>query len=176
MKAKAYLASHFFNDAFYQWTENLARYIEARVPVDLYVPQRNDEINNKKENDASITDIEIAKQDIRALEEADILIANLDGVTIDDGVAGEIMAMSVMKTRDERKKNGRKRLIIGVLTDMRWLGTGENKIYRNQMILGTVKKDGYLIVGYPGEKDYYDELINKMEFFLKENGFLNCCQ
>ena len=143
---KGYFASHFFNDAMFRWTEDLARFIEKEVDIDLYVPQRNDSINNKKDNDATITDIDIARNDMAKLKEADVLIACLDGLSIDDGVAGEIMAFSVMKDYEEEYKlTDKKRIIIGFVTDMRYLGTGENKLYRNQMIIGQVKDKGYFL-------------------------------
>ena len=93
---KGYLASHFFNDAMFRWTEDLAQYIEKNTGLDLYVPQRNSDINDKKTNDAIITDIKISQADTARLKEANILIANLDGLTIDDGVSAEIMAHGVI--------------------------------------------------------------------------------
>lgn len=158
---KGYFASHFFNDAMFRWTEDLARFIEKEVDIDLYVPQRNDSINNKKDNDATITDIDIARNDMAKLKEADVLIACLDGLSIDDGVAGEIMAFSVMKDYEEEYKlSDKKRIIIGFVTDMRYLGTGENKLYRNQMIVGQVKDKGYFLVGYPNTGEYKKEIVD----------------
>ena len=85
----------------------------------------------------------------------------LDGLSIDDGVAGEIMAFSVMKDYEEEYKlTDKKRIIIGFVTDMRYLGTGENKLYRNQMIVGQVKDKGYFIVGYPNTDDYKKEIVD----------------
>src|SRR5690625_1598840 len=93
---KGYFASHFFNDAMFQWTEDLACKIEQATGLDLYVPQRNGSINDKKNNDATITAAAISKADTEKLKEANILIACLDGLTIDDGVAAEVMAHGVM--------------------------------------------------------------------------------
>lgn len=115
----------------------------------------------QKDNDATITDIDIARNDMAKLKEADVLIACLDGLSIDDGVAGEIMAFSVMKDYEEEYKlTDKKRIIIGFVTDMRYLGTGENKLYRNQMIVGQVKDKGYFIVGYPNTDDYKKEIVD----------------
>ena len=52
---------------------------------------------------------------------------------------------------------------------MRYLGTGENKLYRNQMIVGQVKDKGYFIVGYPNTDDYKKEIVNiiKREYWEK---------
>ncbi len=178
MKARLYLASHFFNDAMFQWTEELAQYLEAKLPIDLYVPQRNDSINDKENCDAEVTDISISKADTAELRRAQILLACLDGLSIDDGVAGEVMAFGLIHELevDFAEQLGdatTPRLIIGLITDMRWLGTGENKLYRNQMILGKVKEHGQLVVGYPGRKEAYrEDIVKIIQSFLEENDFI----
>ena len=166
---RGYLASHFFNDAMFKWTENLARYIEENTDLDLYVPQRNADINDKKNNDDIITDIKISQADTSELKKANVLIACLDGVTIDDGVAGEIMAHGVMAELEEENDIDFPRMIKGVITDMRYQGTGENKLYRNLMIVGKVKEHGYLVTGYAGDDSYLDEVVNYINKFIEEN-------
>lgn len=166
---RGYLASHFFNDAMFKWTENLARYIEENTDLDLYVPQRNADINDKKNNDDIITDIKISQADTSELKKANVLIACLDGVTIDDGVAGEIMAHGVMAELEEENDIDFPRMIIGVITDMRYQGTGENKLYRNLMIVGKVKEHGHLVTGYAGDDSYLDEVVNYINKFIEEN-------
>lgn len=164
-----YLASHFFNDAMFRWTENLAKIIEDRTELELYVPQRNADINDKKNNDDIITDIKIAQADTAELKKSNVLIACLDGLTIDDGVAGEIMAHGVMAEMEEENGVDFPRLIIGIITDMRYLGTGENKLYRNLMIVGKVKEHGHLVTGYAGDDSYVDEVIDYINKFIEEN-------
>lgn len=166
---KGYLASHFFNDAFFKWTEDLAQYIEKNTGLDLYVPQRNASINDKKNNDATITAEKISQADTRELKEANILIASLDGLTIDDGVAGEIMAHGVMGEFEKEMDIDFPRLIIGLMTDMRYEGTGDNKLYRNQMIIGKVLEHGELVVAYPGDDSYKEEIVRIINKFIKEN-------
>lgn len=164
-----YLASHFFNDAMFTWTENLAKYIEEKTDLILYVPQRNADINDKKNNDDIITDIKIAQADTAELKKANILIACLDGLSIDDGVAAEIMAHGVMAEFEKEHGIHFPRLIIGIITDMRYIGTGENKLYRNLMIVGKVKEHGHLIVGYAGDNSYKEELVDLINDFIKKN-------
>lgn len=165
-----YLASHFFNDAMFRWTEDLAVLLEKETGIKLYVPQRNDSINDKKNNDDTIDSIKISKADTEELKKANILIASIDGLSIDDGVAGEIMAFGVMNEieNDEMLNSSIPRLIIGVMTDMRWLGTGENKLYRNQMIIGKIKEHGSLVVGYPGDESYKEEIIKIINEFKEK--------
>lgn len=166
---KGYLASHFFNDAMFRWTEDLAQYIEKNTDLDLYVPQRNADINDKKNNDATITDIKISQADTERLKEANILIANLDGLTIDDGVSAEIMAHGIMAEFENDNNIDFPRLIIGIITDMRYIGTGENKLYRNLMIIGKVKEHGHLVVGYAGDDSFKNEVVDLINDFIKDN-------
>ena len=166
---KGYLASHFFNDAMFRWTEDLAQFIERNTNLDLYVPQRNSDINDKKNNDATITDIKISQADTERLKEANILIANLDGLTIDDGVSAEIMAHGIMAEFEKDNNINFPRLIIGIITDMRYIGTGENKLYRNLMIIGKVKEHGHLVVGYAGDDSFKNEVVDLINGFIKDN-------
>ncbi len=153
----------------FRWTEDLAQYIEKNTDLDLYVPQRNADINDKKNNDATITDIKISQADTKRLKEANILIANLDGLTIDDGVSAEIMAHGIMAEFEKDNNIDFPRLIIGIITDMRYIGTGENKLYRNLMIIGKVKEHGHLVVGYAGDDSFKNDVVDLINDFIKDN-------
>ena len=166
---KGYLASHFFNDAMFRWTEDLAQYIEKNTDLELYVPQRNADINDKKTNDKTITDIKVSQADTAKLKEANILIANLDGLTIDDGVSAEIMAHGVMREFEIDHDINFPRMIIGIITDMRYQGTGENKLYRNIMVVGKVKEHGHLVTGYAGDDSFKKEVVHLINNFIREN-------
>ncbi|EFI41731.1 nucleoside 2-deoxyribosyltransferase [Peptoniphilus sp. oral taxon 386] len=167
-KYTGYFASHFFNAATFEWTERVASIIERETGIDLYVPQRNAEINDKKNNDDIINDIAISKADTAELKNANILIACLDGLTIDDGVAAEIMAHGIINEIEEEYGINKNfpRIIIGLITDMRYMGTGENKLYRNLMIIGKVKEHGHLVIGYPGDDSYIDEIVDIIKNFI----------
>ena len=126
-------------------------------------------INDKKNNDAIITDIKISQADTAHLKESNILIANLDGLTIDDGVSAEIMAHGVMREFELDHGIDFPRMIIGIITDMRYQGTGENKLYRNLMVVGKVKEHGNLVVGYAGDASFKDEVVELINKFIEEN-------
>lgn len=166
---KGYLASHFFNDAMFRWTEDLAQYIEKNTDLELYVPQRNEDINDKKTNDKTITDIKVSQADTAKLKEANILIANLDGLTIDDGVSAEIMAHGIMREFEIDHYINFPRMIIGIITDMRYQGTGENKLYRNIMVVGKVKEHGHLVTGYAGDDSFKKDVAQLINNFIREN-------
>lgn len=112
---KIYLASPLFNESEQDFNSKLAHKIRTSFEgkVLLYNPQENDEINDKS-GYADSQDIFVG--DTTHLDESDILIANLDGLSIDPGVAAE---MGYFYTLD--------RPIIGLYTDVRQ-GTFGNQL------------------------------------------------
>lgn len=160
---KAYLASHFFNEAGFDYTEKVAARIREEVPeLDLYVPQNNSDINDKEANDDIITASLIAEGDNKYLKESNILIANIDGVEIDSGVSAEIGYMSGLIEAEKTKDKPMPRIIIGLYTDMRQDGTGENFFYINLYTKGLIKLNGLLVKNT-------DELISTIKDFIKNN-------
>jgi hypothetical protein len=144
---KAYLATHFFNEAGFQWTANLAEKIRKEVPeIDLYVPQENTDINDKSGDDSHITDVSIANGDCAYLDECNILIANLDGVEIDSGVSAEIgYVAGLIKSEERHCANPKIRTIIGLYTDIRQDGSGDNHFYINLFTKGLVNREGLVV-------------------------------
>ncbi|WP_042477418.1 nucleoside 2-deoxyribosyltransferase [Bacillus ndiopicus] len=143
---KAYLANGLFSLGDRYVNEQLAKAIREAIPnIDLYVPQENDAINDKT---AYADSLAIAQADLEMLEQSDVLIAVLDGVEIDSGVAAEIGAFSMLN-----------RPIIGLLTDVRQQGRDnqqkidaliqdgvENQfIYRNLFVVGLIKRNGSIV-------------------------------
>ena len=137
---RVYLATHFFDQAGFEFTEKLARKIRENCPnIDLYVPQENSDINDKENNDGNITAKAIYRGDTDRLLFADILVAYIDGVEIDSGVAGEIGAMAMRNELNDSCK------IIGLYTDMRRHGTGDNHMYKNLFVKGAIEEHGALV-------------------------------
>ena len=78
---KAYLATNFFDLFGFEGTAKIGKRIREEFPqLEVYIPQENGEINDKKNNDDIITDIAIYKADAKELLSSQILIAYLDGV------------------------------------------------------------------------------------------------
>jgi len=142
---KAYLANGLFSLGDRFVNEQLAAAIREAVPgIALYVPQENEAINDKS---AYADSLAIAQADLEMLQSSDVLIAVLDGVEIDSGVAAEIGAFSMLN-----------RPIIGVLTDVRQQGRDnmqkiealirdglENQfVYRNLFVVGLIKRNGVI--------------------------------
>lgn len=143
---KAYLANGLFSASERFFNEELAKQLRESIPeLELYVPQENPAINDKQ---AFATSEEIAAADLQALRVSDFLIAVIDGVEIDSGVAAEI---GVYSTFD--------RPIIGVYTDVRQQGVHHPKkiailqadptenqfVYRNLFVVGLIKQNGIIV-------------------------------
>ncbi|EON72191.1 nucleoside 2-deoxyribosyltransferase [Lysinibacillus sphaericus] len=142
---KAYLANGLFSLGDRLVNEQLAAAIRQAVPgIELYVPQENDAINDKT---AYADSLAIAEADLMMLQSSDVLVAVLDGVEIDSGVAAEIGAFSMLN-----------RPIVGVFTDVRQQGREnmmkiealvrdgiENQfVYRNLFVIGLIKRNGII--------------------------------
>lgn len=142
---KAYLANGLFSLGDRLVNERLAAAIRQAVPnIELYVPQENDAINDKS---AYADSLAIAQADLEMLQKSDVLVAVLDGVEVDSGVAAEIGAFSMLN-----------RPIIGVFTDVRQQGREnmmkiealirdgiENQfVYRNLFVIGLIKRNGVI--------------------------------
>ena len=143
---KAYLANGLFSIGDRYVNEQIANAVRAAIPsIDLYVPQENAAINDKNSYANSLA---IAQADMASLKESDVLIAVIDGVEIDAGVAAEIGAFSMLN-----------RPIVALYSDVRQQGrTNEQKIqaliadgtenqfmYRNLFVIGLIKQQGIIV-------------------------------
>ena len=140
---KVYFANDLFNDATLMYNEHVVSKIEEEFPdVEVYLPQRNDAINDKTQYADSLT---IVKADYGELEDSDVLVAVID--SDDSGVALEIGMFYMMN-----------KPIIGIYTDTRRVAygndkkkdaidiIGENQVaYTNLMVIGAIKERGELV-------------------------------
>lgn len=142
---KGYLANGLFGLGDRLVNELVAKAVRQAIPgVDLYVPQENAAINDKS---AFANSEQIAAADINALKESDFLVAVIDGVEIDSGVAAEIGAFSMLN-----------RPIFALFTDSRQQGRDNQKkidalqtdavenqfVYRNLFVIGLIKQNGVI--------------------------------
>ncbi|NLY68120.1 MAG: nucleoside 2-deoxyribosyltransferase [Tissierellia bacterium] len=137
---KGYLANGLFGLGDRLLNSLIASEIRKEIKeIDLYVPQENDEINDKSLYADSIA---IAKADIEKLKESDFLIAVIDGVEIDSGVAAEIGAFymtgkPIFALYTDVRQQGRdnKKKIEALIKD----GTENQFMYRNLFVIGLIK-------------------------------------
>ncbi|WP_034537349.1 nucleoside 2-deoxyribosyltransferase [Carnobacterium inhibens] len=151
MSKKIYFASPLFSEMERVYNENLVQSIRVTYPdVEIYVPQEQGEINDKN---AYADSVAIAKYDTDALLDSELMVAVLDGSTIDVGVATEIGVAYQAGIP-----------IIGLYTDSRQQGA-ENKqklaalqevaesqfSYINLYTVGIIKMNGAI---YSTSKDF----------------------
>ncbi|GKQ43110.1 nucleoside 2-deoxyribosyltransferase [Companilactobacillus sp. RD055328] len=111
---KIYFANGLFSQADFNYNAQLAATIRKEIPnIKIYVPQENLGINDKN---AYADSKMIAQADTEELLSSDLVIAVLDGITIDAGVASEI---GVAYAKDIP--------IIGMYTDSRQQGASNDK-------------------------------------------------
>lgn len=85
---KIYFASPLFSNMERIYNADVVSRIRSQYPdVEVYLPQEQGDINDKSSYADSVM---IAKLDTQELLSSDLLIAVLDGITVDAGVASEI--------------------------------------------------------------------------------------
>lgn len=151
---KAYLANGLFSDSDFQYNNFLAMQLRTNFPdLELYLPQENAEINDKSSH---ATSIDITRADDEKLLDANFLVAVIDGVEIDSGVACEIGKFAGFDINYMLRTGVKPRPIFALYTDIRQQGTNniekikalvngsfENPfVYRNLYVLGTIKDSG----------------------------------
>lgn len=160
MTLKIYFGAGLFNEMEQMYNDYVVGKIRAAYGdrVAIYLPQENASINDKSGFADSIA---IAQGDNAYLEESDLLIAVLDGVTPDSGLSAELGYFYSMK-----------RPILGLYTDTRQGTYGnQEKIaaldevaesqfsYINLYTVGLVKLRGEILTSS-------DELVKKIGEYL----------
>ena len=84
---KIYFAAPLFSEAEASFNSNWAESLRSELGVEVYLPQEQDDINDKSQYANSI---DIAKYDTDELLTCDLVVAVLDGLVIDPGVAAEV--------------------------------------------------------------------------------------
>lgn len=142
---KIYFANVLFSQAELNYNAQLAAKIrQLDQTIDLYLPQENDSINDKQ---AYADSKMIAQADTEKLIASDLMVAVLDGLSIDNGVASEIGVAYAKEIP-----------IIGLYTDTRQQGSSnqqklqalgqiaENQFhYVNLYTTGLIKLNGTIV-------------------------------
>lgn len=160
---KGYLANGLFSFGDKLVNAFISTRLRIVVPeLELYVPQENMAINDKTAYADSIT---IAKADTEKLLESDFLIAVIDGVEIDAGVAAEIGIFSqtgkpIFALYSDSRLQGRENMekIDALVED----GTENQFMYRNLFVVGLIKQtDG-------GIFDEFEDLVQTVKGNLND--------
>lgn len=138
-----YLGGPLFTEGEQSFNHDLAMAIRSSFEdeVTLYVPQENDEINDKS---GYANSIDIFEGDNVHLDATDVLIANLDGLVVDPGMAAEIGYFYhtgrpiIGLYSDSRQGHRDNQLKINALEEV-----AESQFsYVNLYVVGAVKKRG----------------------------------
>lgn len=137
---KGYLANGLFGIGDRMLNSLIAGELRKEVKeLDLYVPQENDAINDKSAHADSIA---IARADMERLNNSDFLIAVIDGVEVDSGVAAEVGAFymtgkPIFALYSDVRQQGRdnEKKIKALIED----GTENQFMYRNLFLIGLIK-------------------------------------
>lgn len=159
-----YFGAGLFTQADREFNEKVVGEIEEGKLGNVYLPQSNSAINEKKNYANSI---QIFEGDNEYLRNSDILIAVLDGDVVDAGLACEVGYFARMCETDNKP-----RMIIGLLTDIRQGNVTNEKIealeelaespflYVNTYVTGAIKSNGVVV-------DNVDDLLGEIEKFNK---------
>lgn len=155
MSKQIYFASPLFSDMERVYNESLVKKIRAMYPeLNVYLPQEQGEINDKESYaDAKM----IAKYDTDALLSSQLVLAILDGVSIDVGVASEIgvayqAGIPVLGLfTDSRQQGADNQKKITALKEV-----GESQFpYMNLYTSGLIKLNGQILTN---EEDWLKEI------------------
>lgn len=172
---KAYLAGPIFFYGDYLRNIEWATKIRKAFPtLDLYSPVENTEINGVEGKKKFAGSKEIAHGDNIRLDEADVLIACIDGDVLPSGTCAEIGKFHEKIVRGDNK------CLIGICTDTRqcYLTHSEAKdvggksslgeqqySYQNLYVTGLIKEVGVLVSDI-------DEVIKKLKEWQSKEEFL----
>ncbi|MBA1393886.1 nucleoside 2-deoxyribosyltransferase [Lactobacillus sp. XV13L] len=142
---KIYFANALFSQAEINYNAHLAGQIrQLDASIDLYLPQENDAINDKQ---AYADSKMIARADTAKLLASDLMVAILDGNSIDNGVASEIgvayakhipVVGLYTDTRQQGSDNKKKLQALGQIA--------ENQFhYLNLYTTGLIKLNGIIV-------------------------------
>lgn len=142
---KIYYANALFSQAEINYNAQLAAKIRQLDPmIDLYLPQENDAINDKQ---AYADSKMIAQADTEKLLQSDLIVAILDGLSIDTGVASEVGVAYAKGIpiiglyTDTRQQGGNNRKKLQALNEI-----AENQFhYVNLYTTGLIKLNGSIV-------------------------------
>lgn len=155
---KCYLANGLFSQADFMYNEYIGKKLRDAFPdLELYIPQENEALNDKTGYANSIM---ISRGDDEELLTSDFMIAVIDGIEIDSGVACEIGKFAGFDINTLLRNGIKPRPIFALYTDIRQQGRNNPKkinallndpaenqfLYRNLYVIGTIKDSGGKVV------------------------------
>jgi hypothetical protein len=139
---KIYLASSLFSISDQFWNEIIADEFK-KAGYEIYNPQSDNTANDKDNPNVEVSAKSIFWGDTSAVLRSNIIIANIDGLSIDSGVASEagIMWHLCQEEYTSTPHYG----IIGYRSDIRKYGEGDQRFYFNQYVVGLIQDVGKIV-------------------------------
>jgi nucleoside 2-deoxyribosyltransferase len=171
---RAYLANSLFSEADRMYNDYIASKLRQAFPdLELYLPQENMSINDKS---AYANSVQISRGDDDYLLTSDFMIAVIDGVEIDSGVACEIGKYAGLDIPVQLRTGVKPRPIFALYTDTRQQGTDNHEkifaltrhavenqfLYRNLYVVGTIKDTGGTF------SDSVDKMIEDIRKYIED--------
>ncbi|MFW6007660.1 MAG: nucleoside 2-deoxyribosyltransferase [archaeon] len=143
---RIYLASPLFSISEQFWNEIVADELR-KAGYEVFNPQSDNTANDKDNPNAKVTAKTIFDGDTNEVLKADAIVANLDGLTIDPGLAAECGIMWKLNKSHNLHHKG----IIGYRSDIRKYGKGDQRFYFNQYVVGLIEDCGKIVDLNPPE-------------------------
>ena len=167
-KIKIYFASPLFSEMELMYNTYLVNKLRDKLGniADIYLPQENESINDKS---AYADSIMIANADTEKLVESDLVVAILDGATIDVGVASEIgvayakgipVVALYSDTRQGAYGNEEKVEALDEIAESQFS-------YINLYTVGLVKSCGVIV---DGSEELIQTVDKEVRLMMEENG------
>jgi nucleoside 2-deoxyribosyltransferase len=130
---RIYVAGALFSEAERAWLDSLAARLREEG-FDCFVP--HEQFSELKE----LTTAEVFRVDTQGIRDANVLLACLDGVSIDDGTACEIGMFAELVASGDPRYRG----IVGLVTDLRLQRRRDNAVGdgMNLFVAGAIEANG----------------------------------
>lgn len=145
---RIYLASPLFTISEQFWNEIVAEQLRA-AGFEVFNPQSDNTANDKDNPNVEVSAKSIYEGDFKEIEKADIIVANIDGLSIDSGLTAEVGVFSMMMKQNPEKYLG----IVTYRSDIRRNGEGDQRFYFNQYVVGLLNECGPTVdINVPEDK------------------------
>lgn len=163
---RVYLAAPIFAEWNREYNEKIAQRIEKEFPnIELYVPQRNQSINNKK---LCATAEQICEGDFtNNLDHDDIVIALVDGDTPGIGTVVECAYFARMCEEEIQRQGYTNKTIISLYTDSRECSQTNNSLKNNMLNEFAESQYSYLNLLLVGVLKRYGTMCSSIDEVLE---------
>lgn len=163
---RIYLAAPIFAEWNREYNEKVAQRIEKEFPdIELYVPQRNQSINNKK---LCATAEQICEGDFtNNLDHDDIVVALVDGDTPGIGTVVECAYFARMCEEEIQRQGYTNKTIISLYTDSRECSQTNNSLKNNMLNEFAESQYSYLNLLLVGVLKRYGTMCSSIDEVLE---------